>query len=86
MSKFKVLEANFIFSKSYNLPKNNNCLYCRCNLMESSSEYYELGRHSTVSVGVCGHAFHTECISKWLQKSHDCPICREKFKEAPNNN
>jgi anaphase-promoting complex subunit 11 len=47
--------------------------------MESSTEYYELGKHSEVSVGVCGHAFHNECINKWLQKSIDCPICREKW-------
>ncbi|ULY68570.1 hypothetical protein [Chlorella virus XW01] len=79
MSKFKVVETNLIFSKFYNLTKNTNCPYCRCSLMESSTEYYETGKHSKVSLGACGHAYHSECINKWLTKSNDCPICREKW-------
>lgn len=25
----------------------------------------------------CSHAFHHECIWRWLSRSRDCPICRE---------
>jgi hypothetical protein len=26
---------------------------------------------------VCGHKFHTECISQWLTKHQTCPYCRK---------
>ncbi|KAJ4962396.1 hypothetical protein NE237_022335 [Protea cynaroides] len=29
-----------------------------------------------VKVMPCGHAFHGNCIIKWLQQSHFCPLCR----------
>ena len=25
----------------------------------------------------CGHVFHCDCISKWLNSSNVCPICRQ---------
>jgi len=29
-----------------------------------------------VSTMACGHIFHHDCIIKWLQTSHVCPLCR----------
>ena len=39
------------------------------------------GDDSTVVRGVCGHAFHLQCIQKWLgvHKDHRCPICRQAW-------
>ena len=36
------------------------------------------GDDSPVVWGTCGHAYHLQCISKWLQSDTDqrCPICR----------
>eukprot|EP00249_Psilotum_nudum_P015323 c25263_g1_i1 orf=573-1250(+) len=38
---------------------------------------------------VCGHAFHVECIDKWLAKNTTCPLCRlsliEECREASVN-
>jgi hypothetical protein len=31
----------------------------------------------------CKHAFHTECIIQWLMDHDDCPMCRNKYLEAP---
>ena len=28
---------------------------------------------------LCGHIFHDECISKWLERSPTCPYCRTPF-------
>lgn len=30
-----------------------------------------------VEMMICGHAFHTACIKRWLDKSSRCPLCRE---------
>jgi len=27
----------------------------------------------------CHHAFHKDCIIKWLENNDDCPICRKKY-------
>ena len=24
----------------------------------------------------CGHLFHHECVERWIEESHTCPICR----------
>lgn len=29
--------------------------------------------------GSCEHVFHTECVTKWLMKHNDCPICRTRY-------
>lgn len=29
----------------------------------------------------CPHAFHLDCITEWLMKSDDCPMCRENYLE-----
>ena len=28
---------------------------------------------------ICGHRFHRKCFMKWRQRSHTCPLCREKL-------
>jgi anaphase-promoting complex subunit 11 len=35
------------------------------------------GDECPVVFGKCGHAFHLQCVSKWLSSSkNDCPYCR----------
>ncbi|KAH0756786.1 hypothetical protein KY290_020279 [Solanum tuberosum] len=36
----------------------------------------ELGEETDVLRLPCSHMFHAECITKWLQNSHYCPLCR----------
>lgn len=33
----------------------------------------------------CGHAFCSQCISRWLQGHDECPICRKKMTGKPAN-
>ena len=35
---------------------------------------YELGSYQAHMR--CGHFFHSRCLTKWLQRSHTCPVCR----------
>lgn len=35
-------------------------------------------KHSIVATD-CGHVFHLECLSEWIQKSRTCPECRGTF-------
>ena len=31
----------------------------------------------------CDHSFHEECILRWFQYSHSCPMCRTSKFEIP---
>mmetsp|Transcript_1551 Transcript_1551/g.2193 ORF Transcript_1551/g.2193 Transcript_1551/m.2193 type:complete len:155 (-) Transcript_1551:44-508(-) len=49
------------------------------------------GEDSPVVWGKCGHAYHLQCVSRWLQTSSSknlCPICRQEweFGQNPVNN
>mmetsp|Transcript_85420 Transcript_85420/g.190762 ORF Transcript_85420/g.190762 Transcript_85420/m.190762 type:complete len:377 (+) Transcript_85420:80-1210(+) len=33
-------------------------------------------RHEVIKVTPCGHAFHEECLGRWLQSERTCAICR----------
>ena len=28
----------------------------------------------------CKHHFHENCITKWFDNKHECPLCREKYR------
>ncbi|XP_050875616.1 probable E3 ubiquitin-protein ligase ZFP1 [Lathyrus oleraceus] len=59
--------------KAYSLPRN--CCIC----MEKFHDELEEGGDSDdvrISTMACGHIFHYNCIVKWLQTSHVCPLCR----------
>ena len=32
----------------------------------------------------CGHKFHTSCLEKWVERSSNCPLCRQTI-EAKND-
>ncbi|KAH0681685.1 hypothetical protein KY285_021937 [Solanum tuberosum] len=48
--------------------RNNNdvCLVC----------LDEIGEETQVLRLPCSHMFHGDCITKWLENSHYCPLCR----------
>ena len=52
-------------------------LKCRCAC--AAGKYP--GDDSPVVWGVCGHAFHLQCITKWLSSQNEqrCPFCRRSW-------
>jgi len=69
-----------ISSWSYNLDKNIDCTICRSSLNSDSIYNIEKGIRSTLSRGLCGHMYHTECIDPWLRNNIKCPICSQNYK------
>ena len=74
-SPFKIKEINMSSTWVYNIPKNNDCTICRCNLNTPSLYNQEKGIDSYVVSGHCLHSFHQECIKPWVDKNNHCPIC-----------
>jgi len=49
-------------------PENEgtDCVICMC----------ELGGLDNVMVAPCGHAFHRDCLLRWMEERAECPVCR----------
>ena len=72
---FEINHIKVITTHSYNLNKNQDCTICRQHLNTPSIYAQAKGCYSTVTTGLCGHMFHEECISPWLNTNKKCPIC-----------
>lgn len=59
---------------------NDCCPICRNSVNEDSiTNENNPNITSVVVVGMCGHAFHYECINRWLKNSKNCPLCNSNW-------
>ena len=86
-SPFEVTSINLFSSWVFNLPKNQECTICRCNLNTPSLYNQEKGIDSYVVNGICQHSFHYECIKPWTDKNKHCPICAQlwQYQQLPHD-
>jgi len=65
--ELNILEKNFSEKLSENKPDEDLCPIC----------FGGFAKDETVTkVPVCGHDFHFDCLKEWIEKNHNCPVCR----------
>lgn len=62
----------------------DNCAICKNHISDICLECQEnqIGTNNCecqVAWGVCNHAFHHHCISKWLKTRSVCPLCDREW-------
>jgi hypothetical protein len=73
--KLSSLECSAVWK--YNFPQNTGgkCQICRRSIMAPSHEDINSNNLvSRISIGKCGHAYHSECIKNYCKKNVSCPI------------
>lgn len=69
-----LLVTSAISNKELDQIGNEKCTVCLDELGNTSGQTVQ-------KVNICNHAFHRECLFTWLEKSKQCPLCKERLVE-----
>jgi len=80
MPTFEIVQLNMLGTYEYNV-LTTICTICKNPLSFSSPDNEEINKifKYNVSLGNCGHPYHTNCIEQWLKSSKTCPTCFSEF-------
>lgn len=84
MTKFNITSSKLVASWTFDLDTNKDCTICRFPLNQPSNYAIDNDLNSQLSIGVCGHGFHDECLRPWLKNNPRCPICVENWQHKEN--
>ena len=65
--ELNILEKRFSEKLCKDKSDEDLCPICFANFVKDET---------ATKIPVCGHDFHFDCLKEWIQKNHNCPVCR----------
>jgi len=74
--RVKIKRWHAVARWTWNAGEGEVCGICQNSFEDCAPGVKYPGDESPVVWGKCGHAFHLQCVSTWLENNSTCPFCR----------
>ncbi|OEU07739.1 RING/U-box, partial [Fragilariopsis cylindrus CCMP1102] len=75
--RVRIKQFHGVAKWTWNVEEDDVCGICQSAFEGCPPGVKFPGDESPVVFGLCGHAFHLQCVATWLNSSRQtCPICR----------
>ena len=83
LKRFEVKKWNAVALWAWDIAVDN-CAICKNHIMEAcidcqANNVANAQEECTTAWGVCNHAFHFHCISRWLRTRSVCPLDNKEW-------